>query len=125
MLRERSRHLRVASELTRVVNALLQAEVKDPRLHGVTISATEVSGDLRVAKLFYSPLDPNGDCAPVEEALRNAAGFLRGRVAKEIRMRYMPELRFVHDEAARRGAEVSRILAEHGQSKPPPDPSRR
>jgi ribosome-binding factor A len=124
MLRERSRHLRVASELTRVVNALLQAEVKDPRLHGVTISATEVSGDLRVAKLYYSPLDPNGDCAPVEEALRNAAGFLRGRVAQEIRLRYMPELRFVHDEAARRGAEVSRILAEHGRGKPP-DPSRR
>jgi ribosome-binding factor A len=124
MLRERSRPLRVASELTRVVNALLQAEVKDPRLHGVTISATDVSGDLRVARLFYSMLDPNGDCAPVEEALRNAAGFLRGRVAQEIRLRYMPELRFVHDEAARRGAEVSRILAEHGQGKPP-DPNRR
>jgi ribosome-binding factor A len=124
MLRERSRHLRVARELTRVVNALLQAEVKDPRLHGVTISATEVSGDLRVARLFYSTLDPNEDCAPVEEALRNAAGFLRGRVAQEVRLRYMPELRFVHDEAARRGAEVSRILAEHGQRKPP-DSSRR
>jgi ribosome-binding factor A len=124
MLRERSRHLRVASELMRVVNALLQSEVKDPRLHGVTISAAEVSGDLRVARLFYSPLDPNGDCAPVEEALRNAAGFLRGRVAHEIRLRYMPELRFVLDEAARRGAEVSRILAEHAQSKPA-DPSRR
>lgn len=124
MLRERSRHLRVATELTRVVNALLQSEAKDPRLHGVTISAVEVSGDLRVAKLFYSTLDPDGDCAPVEAALRSAAGFLRGRVAREINLRYMPELRFVHDEAARRGAEVSRILAEHGQAKPP-DPSRR
>jgi ribosome-binding factor A len=119
MLRERSRHLRVATELTRVVNALFQTEVKDPRLHGVTISAAEVSGDLRVARLFYSTLDPEGDCAPVEAALRNAVGFLRRRVAHEIRLRYMPELRFVHDEAARRGAEVSRILAEHGQGKPP------
>jgi ribosome-binding factor A len=124
MLRERNRHLRVATELTRVVNALLQAEVKDPRLQGVTISATEVSGDLGVARLFYSTLDPDGNCAPVEQALRSAAGFLRGRVAQEIRLRYMPELRFVHDEAARRGAEVSRILAEHGQGKLP-DPSRR
>jgi ribosome-binding factor A len=124
MLRERSRHLRVATELTRIVSALLQTEVKDPRLQGVIISATEVSGDLRVARLFYSMLDPDGECAPVEAALRSAAGFLRGRVAQEIRLRYMPELRFVHDEAARRGAEVSRLLAEHGQSKPP-DPTRR
>jgi ribosome-binding factor A len=116
--------LRVATELTRAVNALLQAEVKDPRLRGVTISATEVSADLGVAKLFYSTLEPDADCEPVEAALRNAAGFLRGRIAQEIRLRYMPELRFVHDEAARRGVEVSRILAEHGQSKRP-DPSRR
>jgi ribosome-binding factor A len=124
MLRERSRHLRVATELTRAVNELLQAEVKDPRLRGVRISAVDVSGDLRVAKLYYSTLDPDEDCAPVEAALRKAAGFLRGRVAEAIRLRYMPELRFVHDEAARRGAEVSRILAEHGQRKPP-DSSRR
>jgi ribosome-binding factor A len=89
----------------------------------VTISAVEVTGDLRVARLFYSTLDPDGDCAPVEAALRTAAGFLRGRIAQEVRLRYMPELRFVHDEAARRGAEVSRILAAHGQGKPP-DPGR-
>ena len=119
MLRENSRHLRVATELTRAVNHLLEAEVKDPRLRGVRISAVEVSGDLSVAKLFYSTLDPDEDCAPIEAALGKAAGFLRGRVAREIRLRYMPELRFVHDEAARRGAEVSRILADHGAPKPP------
>lgn len=119
MLRENSRHLRVATELTRAVNHLLEAEVKDPRLRGVRISAVEVSGDLSVAKLFYSTLDPDEDCGPVEAALEKAAGFLRGRVAREIRLRYMPELRFVHDEAARRGAEVSRILADHAVPKPP------
>lgn len=119
MLRENSRHLRVATELTRAVNELLQAEVKDPRLRGVRISAVEVSGDLRVAKLFYCTLDPDEDCEPIEVALRKAAGFLRGRIAEQIRLRYMPELRFEHDEAARQGAEVSRILAEHGSTKTP------
>jgi len=119
MLREGSRHLRVATELTRVVNELLQAEVKDPRLLGVRISDAEVSKDLSFARLFYATLDPNQDCEPVEQALRKAAGFLRTRVGQEVRMRRTPELRFVHDEAARRGAEVSRLLAEHGPPKPP------
>jgi ribosome-binding factor A len=118
MLRERSRHLRVATELMRVVNELLQTEVRDPRLEGVRISATEVSGDLSVAKLFYSTLDPDADHAPVEQALRKAAGFMRGRVGHEIRLRRTPELRFVHDDAARRGFDVSRILAEHAPQKP-------
>jgi ribosome-binding factor A len=123
--RERSsRHLRVAAEVQRVVNDLLQAEVKDPRLAGVRVSAVEVSGDLGVAKLFYSTLDPDEDCAPIEQALHKAAGFLRGRVGHEIRLRRTPELRFVHDESARRGIEVSRMLAEHAPEEPP-EPDRR
>jgi ribosome-binding factor A len=111
--RERSRHLRVATELQRVVNDLLQTEVKDPRLEGVNISATEVSGDLGVARLFYSTLQPDEDCAPVEQALVRATGFLRRRVGQEIRLRRVPELRFEQDRSARRGIELGRLIAEH------------
>jgi ribosome-binding factor A len=90
----------------------------------VRISAAEVSGDLSVAKLYYTTLEPDADHSPVEQAFRKAAGFMRGRVGQEIRLRRAPELRFVHDEAARRGVEVSRILAEHAPQKPT-DSSRR
>jgi ribosome-binding factor A len=116
MLRERGRHLRVAAELQRVVNELLQLEVKDPRLDGVRISAVEVSGDLGVAKLFYGTLHPDDSLDPIEQALRAAAGFIRGRVGHAIRLRRVPELRFVHDESARRGADLSRLIAEQHHS---------
>ena len=33
------------------------------------------------------------------EALNRAAGFLRGRLSKEIDMRYTPQVRFVSDES--------------------------
>jgi ribosome-binding factor A len=120
MLGERSRHLRVAAELQRVVNDLLQSDVKDPRLEGVRVSEVELSGDLGVAKLFYSTLDPDEDCAPIDRALRKAAGFLRGRVAHEIRLRRMPELKFLHDTTARQASELSRLLAAES-GKPRPD----
>jgi ribosome-binding factor A len=119
-LGERSRHLRVAAELQRVVNELLQSDVKDPRLEGVRVSEVVVSGDLGVARLYYSTLDPDEDCKPVDQALRKAAGFLRTRVAHEIRLRRIPELKFVHDTSARTGAEVSRLLAD-GRSEPSSD----
>jgi ribosome-binding factor A len=122
MPRQRSRHLRVASELQRVVNELLQAEVKDPRLDGVRVSEAEVSGDLGVARLFYSTLNPDDDCAPVEQALEKAAGFIRGRVGQEIRLRRVPELRFEHDRSVRRGFELGRLIAEQ-RSQRPPDPT--
>ena len=122
MRRERPRALRVASELKRVVNDLLREQIKDPRLEGVRVSDVEVSGDLGVAKLFYSTLDPDQDCAPIEEALAKASGFLRSRLGHEIRLRHVPELRFIHDTSARTGFELSRLLAENAP-KTPPDPA--
>jgi ribosome-binding factor A len=119
MLGERSRHLRVAAELQRVVNDLLLSDVKDPRLEGVRISEVDLSGDLGVAKLFYSTLDPDEDCAPIDRALRKAAGFLRTRVAHEIRLRRTPELKFLHDTTARQASELSRLLADQGPTSPP------
>lgn len=112
MPRVRGRHLRVGAELQRVLNALLESEVKDPRLDGVRVSEVEMSGDLGVAKVFYGTLDPDQDTGPVEAALRKAAGFLRGRAGHEMRLRRVPELRFAHDSSARRGFELTRLLAD-------------
>ena len=64
MPRERSRHLRVGAELQRVLNTLLQSEVKDPRLDGVRVNEVEVSGDLGVAKVYFGTLDPDQDTGP-------------------------------------------------------------
>jgi ribosome-binding factor A len=67
-------------------------------------------------------LNPDDDCAPVEQALEKAAGFIRGRVGQEIRLRRVPELRFEHDRSVRRGFELGRLIAEQ-RSQRPPDPT--
>ena len=112
MHRENPRKLRVAAELQRVANALLSHDMNDPRLSGVRISAIELSGDLSVARLYFNTLNPDDDPRPVEEALRHAAGFLRSRMGRAIRMRRVPELRFFQDTASRRGLEISRLIDE-------------
>lgn len=111
MPREFSRHLRVGAELKRVLNDLLQLEVKDPRLAGVRVSDVELSGDLGVAKIFFGmlKLDDAADAAAVE-AFAKAAGFLRKRIGQELRLRRVPELRFAHDDSARQGLRISRLL---------------
>ena len=96
----------MAAELQRVLNSLLSGEVKDPRLVGVTISALDVSGDISVARVGYSTLNPDDDPAPVLEALESASGFLRARAGAALGMRRVPELRFEHDE----GAQASSIF---------------
>ena len=110
MAREFSRNLRVAAELHRVINELLQLEVKDPRLSGVRVSEVDLSGDLGVARVFYSMLDPDADPVPVNTALEKATAFMRSRVGREIKLRRVPELRFEQDLSVRQGLKISRLI---------------
>ena len=110
MPREYPRHLRVAGELQRALNELLQNDVKDPRLAGVTVSAVDLSGDLGVARVFFSTLQPDADPDPPLAALEKAAGFLRGRLGRSLRLRKVPELRFSHDESAGQGLALTHLI---------------
>jgi ribosome-binding factor A len=112
MPREYPRKLRVAAEIQRAANELLCHEISDPRLAGVRISAVELSGDLSVARLFFNTLNPDDDPEPVEDALRSAAGFLRARLGRALRVRRVPQLRFSQDTAPRRGLELSHLIDE-------------
>lgn len=112
MPRNFSRNLRVAAEIRRLLNELLQHEVKDPRLHGVRVTEVELSGDLGVAKIFFSPLQIDDDSEQVLAAFGKASGFFRGRVGKSLRLRRVPELRFAADSSARQGVELGRLLDE-------------
>ncbi|HEY5624162.1 MAG TPA: 30S ribosome-binding factor RbfA [Gammaproteobacteria bacterium] len=110
MPRDYPRKLRVAAELQRALNSLLATEVKDPRLDEITVSEVEVSGDLSVARIRFSTLDPDSDPAPVLEGLSKAGGFLRSRVGQILGLRRTPELRFEHDESARAGIEIGALI---------------
>ncbi|MEM9323707.1 MAG: 30S ribosome-binding factor RbfA, partial [Pseudomonadota bacterium] len=94
---------------------------KDPRLEGVSVSSVELSGDLSVAKVYFSTLAPDADPAPVLEGLKAAGGFLRSRLGREIRSRRVPELRFAHDDSVARGFHLSGLIADTTTPEPGDD----
>ena len=110
MPREFSRNQRLGNEVLRTLNELLRFETKDPRLDGVAVTAVDLSRDLSVAQVFYSTLDPDADPAPVQEGLEKAAGFLRGKLGRAIKVRHVPELRFEHDDSAAEGQRISDLI---------------
>ena len=105
-----TRRRRVGAEVHRLLNELLRTEVKDPRLEDVTVSEVEMSGDLGVARIYYATLDPDAPIDDVEMGFQKASGFIRGRVGHTLRLRRAPELQFIRDESARRGAELTRLI---------------
>lgn len=110
MPREFSRNQRLGNQVLRTLNELLRFETKDPRLELVSLTAVDLSRDLSYAQVHFSLLDPNGDPAPVLQALQGASGFLRGRLGREIKIRHVPELRFKHDDSAAEGQRLSDLI---------------
>lgn len=121
MARESARKHRVAAEIQRLLNELLLAEVKDPRLTGARVSDVEVSGDLGLATVYFNTLELDRDPAPIKEGFEQARGFFRSQVAKALQLRRVPELRFRHDASARRAVEVGQLIDEARGTERPPD----
>ena len=90
--------------------AQILRDVKDPRIAEalVSITAADVSADLKFAKIFYSVY--GGDQTEVAKALKNASGFFRSELAKRINLRITPQLTFAYDSSAEYGANISSIL---------------
>lgn len=95
-----------------LADALLRGEIRDPRVGLVTITGVRVSGDLSSARVYVAA---HGEAAERQNALaglRSAAGFLRGRVARVLTTRTVPELRFELDTGLEEAARIDALLAE-------------
>jgi ribosome-binding factor A len=106
------RQLRVGEELRHLLAGILaRHELRDPALHDATITVTEVriSPDLKSATVFVMPL--GGAHVPeVLAALQRGAGFMRGLIAREMDLRFVPTLRFVADTTFDHASRIDALL---------------
>ncbi len=110
MPREFSRSERLGSEILRTLSEMLRFEIKDPRLQDVSLTAVQLSRDLSVARVYFSLLDPADRPEPALAGLQSAAGFLRRKLGRAIKVRHVPELRFFHDDSAGEGMRITQLI---------------
>ncbi|MBT3437323.1 MAG: 30S ribosome-binding factor RbfA [Oceanospirillaceae bacterium] len=115
MAQEYSRTQRVADQIQRELAALIQREVKDPRVGMATVSAVEVSRDLSHAKVFVTIFNGGENQEEIRESvkvLNNASGFLRSKLGQRMKLRIVPTLRFHFDDSLSRGNYLSNLIDE-------------
>jgi len=111
MTSEFKRADRVAQLIQRKLATTIAQEIKDPRLPKlVTVSAVKLSSDLSYAKVYVTTLGGSSEMKPTLSILNKASGFLRSVLARTIKMRTVPELRFVYDESLEYGARLSQLI---------------
>lgn len=92
------------------ISQIILHEMKDPRVHFVTVTGVEVTGDLRQAKVFVSLYGTDEEKKETWQALEKAAGFLRSEIGRRIRLRCTPELSFQLDETLAYSEHIQRLL---------------
>jgi ribosome-binding factor A len=90
---------------------LEQREIKDPRIGFVSITRVAVTRDLSLARIGLSVLKPEEE-GPTLEGLRSAAGFLRGELARRLRLRLAPALEFYVDRSIAESLRVQQLMRE-------------
>jgi len=78
----------------------------------ISVTAVNVTKDLRHAKIFVSIFGKEEEQAQTLLALSRAAGFIRGEVGRRIRLRHTPEIAFQLDQSIAYGAHINQLLRE-------------
>jgi len=105
-----SRAERVGGLLHEVLSDILKKEIRDPRLDMATITAIKMSGDLKLAKVYFSVSGGPDAVRNAMDGFNSASGYLKKKLACQLGLRYMPALKFFYDESLDYGARIDSVL---------------
>ncbi|HVN85775.1 MAG TPA: 30S ribosome-binding factor RbfA [Candidatus Binatia bacterium] len=114
---------RVSDALRAVIAELLAREIKDPRIGMVTLTAVEMTPDLKHARVFFSCLGDEAARQRSLAGLRSAAGYIKAHAARTLKLRYTPEITFVFDASLERADRLAALLRETETPSKPSDES--
>jgi ribosome-binding factor A len=115
MPREFSRSQRLAEQLRRELAEIVREEIKDPRLGFVSFTEVRLSRDLSHAIIYCSVFHADGSTPDKQqesiEVLNHAVGFIRKEIARRVRARIVPTLKFVLDDSISRGEAMDELIS--------------
>src|SRR5216684_4081531 len=97
---------RVAEVIREVASETILFELRDPRVKGVTVTRTEVSGDLQHAKVYVSLMGTPSEQRLSMHGLQHAAGFIQSKLASRMKTRFTPVIDFVLDQGVKNSLEI-------------------
>ncbi len=107
---------KVQSLLVREVAEILQRDIKDPRVEGVTITEARVSPDLKNATLFYQSHSEGSDLEAIATGLDSVRGVVKRIFGKRVRLKFCPDIHFRYDSSLEYAEHIENLLKEIGTS---------
>ena len=112
MRKNSNKNRRINGEVQKVISEAIRYS-KDPRISPFTsVMDVEVAPDLKTCKVWVSVMGGDEDSEKTQEGLKSAAGYIRSTLARELNMRYTPELRFIMDDSIEYAINMSKKIDE-------------
>lgn len=111
--RVRKVELQVKDEVSKIIITKL----KDPRVGFVTITAVEMTSDLKSAQIFISVMGTQSQKTETISSLNDASKYIRAEMNRRIKLRYSPSITFRLDDTIDRAIRIGRILEDLGRDK--------
>lgn len=110
MKTETIRQKKIADQIKKQISQIIDRKLKDPRKGMITITHVKVSGDLRIANVYYTSLGDNEQRQKSQQTLEKANHFLRNELSPFLKLRFIPELRFFYDESLDYSQHINELI---------------
>ncbi len=103
---------RVNSELKKAISLVIDNEVHDPRIKDglVSIIRVECDTDLTLAKVYYSVIGGKFTIKELDNALMQSKGFIKLKMKSLLRLRKLPDLKFIYNDSIQHAIHIDKIL---------------
>ncbi len=103
---------RIQKQVQEEVSQMLATEVRDPGVGLVTVTRAKVTGDLSLARVYWTMIGDLNERKKTVQALERATGFVRHLLAERLSLRRVPELKFIFDESVAAQDRIEQIIQE-------------
>ncbi|MGE0643682.1 MAG: 30S ribosome-binding factor RbfA [Nitrospira sp.] len=101
---------RVGDQIKMEVADILMRKIKDPRVHDVTVTDVDLTGDLRTAHVYVTTMETGEAERNIFVGLSKASGFVRAELGRRLSLRYLPDVIFKKDISGPRGDRIMQLL---------------
>ena len=104
---------KVADLLKKEISLIITNEIKDIRLQNINITAVKVSDDISIATVFYTVIGESihkNESKIDEKVIEKFSGMVRSNLAKKIKIRRVPKIKFRFDESIEYSENIEKLL---------------
>ncbi len=101
---------RISMKIQANLSELMTKKINDPRLDMVTITGVKLTSDLRDAYIYFTISSGEKAQKDAMKGFNTASGFIRKALAQKLGLRFMPKLKFIHDNSFDYGSRIDSLL---------------